>query len=161
MHPPDIIIFLPVHRRLTGQKDERMPRGFSVLNSGTMMEVVKSFGIVIVFIIRLNSSNKHLCRFSLPNLYRSLGMLQTPTALPLRREFTAFWTWSMSSLNLHFSSSWVMSLGLSVGGVYCSSKCLWKTAALLVSSVIIPSSIKWSPFFCVPLHMCAEHFHAG
>ena len=67
----DVIIFLAMQRRLAGWKDEHIPRGFPVhvLNSGTMMEVVKSFGVVTVFSIRLNSSSKHLCRFSLPNLH--------------------------------------------------------------------------------------------
>ena len=54
--------------RLTGQKDKHMPCGFPVLKSGTMMEVVKSAGVVIVLSIRLNSRSWHLCRFSLPNL---------------------------------------------------------------------------------------------
>ena len=64
----DVITFLAVHRRQTGQKDEHMPRGFPVLNIGTKMEVVKSLGAVIVLSIRLNRNSRHLCRFVLPNL---------------------------------------------------------------------------------------------
>ena len=54
-----------------------MASSFPVLKSGTMMEVVKLSGIVIVLVIKLISSNKHLCRFSLPNLYSSLGATNT------------------------------------------------------------------------------------
>ena len=75
-----------------------------------MIKILKSFGIVTVCIIGLNSSNKHLCRFSLPNVYSSLDMLQTPTALPLRYAFTAFQTCWMSTLKLHFTGIWVMLL---------------------------------------------------
>ena len=44
----DVITFLAVQRKLTGRKDEHMPRGFPVLKIGTKMEVVKSLGAVIV-----------------------------------------------------------------------------------------------------------------
>ena len=54
-----------------------MASSFPVLKSGAMMEVVKLSGIVIVLVIKLISSNKHLCRFSLPNLYSSLGATNT------------------------------------------------------------------------------------
>ena len=157
----DVIIFLSVHRRLTGRKDEHIPCGFPVLKSGTMMEVVKSSGVIIVLSIRLNSISRHLCRFSLPNLYSSLGMPQMPTALPLYCDFTAFWTWSMSSLKLQFSCSWDMALGLAVGGVYASAKCLRNAAALVVSSAINTPSAERSSFFCAPLRICAKHFNAG
>ena len=50
MHSVELmsLSFFVVKRRLTGWKDEHISRGFPVLNSGTMMEVVKSFGVVTV-----------------------------------------------------------------------------------------------------------------
>ena len=67
-------------------------------------------------------------------------MPQTPSVLPVHCEFTTFW--SMSSLKLHFFSSWVMSLGLSVGGVYCSSKCLRKRLPWLFHLLSLPHLLR-------------------
>ena len=72
----DVITSLAVHRKLTGWKDEHMSRGFPVFKSGTMMEVVKSSGVVILLRIRWKSCSRHLCRFLLPNLWTSLSMPQ-------------------------------------------------------------------------------------